>query len=411
MGGIYQTLLNLNKKKFKIKCIIPLNNLWAGDNVEKVRKTETSPCKKLFLFWPDGNFLASFRSIEQKDRWYYFLRSPLCITATNIDMVNDIIEKTGKIINCYEIPHKILMAHLQNSFSRWNSKISTAFPILPGLFLKDLILDGEGQFILKPREAKDRSKNQEGNMDITQEATSQTPPEPIKKRVFRTVPPIDFLDRMLPSPILDMLSIIAERGQSSDQIFRFVPEKSHWSLRDKLYTKQDLNWNEESMLTVASVLKIILLRMLRANYLLLKQLIHVLLQIKMSTSNNLDTYSLSVRIAPHVLWDPTCLKSLFGCDLSKKLSPMICNMFEGCKERCVTMSDRDFISQISIIQIMIDNYDDVFGDEDHIICEHNQKRSDDIKMSGNTAEQGTMKQHQHRTFPNGNFLMTEKETT
>lgn len=64
----------------------------------------------------------------------------------------------------------------------------------------------------------------------------------------------------------------------------------------------------------------ILLRMPQANYLLLKELLRVLLKIKTSTSNSLDTYNLSVRIAPHVLWDPTCLKSLFGCDLSKKVS-------------------------------------------------------------------------------------------
>ncbi|GAB1303365.1 Predicted gene 1527 [Apodemus speciosus] len=461
---------NLNKKRFKIKCILPLNNLWAVDNVELVKKNQTCPCKNIFLFWPDGNFLASFRSIEQKDHWYRFLRrsidaakkdikkpfslkivtedipscdSPLCVTTTNTDTVNDIIEKllpmirisvTGKITNCgsllamrklqehskagYECPHKILMIHLQNNFKRWNSKISTAFPILPGLFVKDLILHGEGQFILKPREARSQQqKIQEGNVDRTPQAASQTPTEPMKKQVFRTFPPIDDLDRMLPSPVLDMLSIIEGRGQSSDQIFRFVPEKSHWSLRDKIYTEQHIKWNEESVLTVASVLKdfirniqgsllstdlyenwlsvldeksligkisaiqSILLKMPQANYLLLKQLIRVLLKIKTSTSNNLDTYMLSVRTAPHVLWDPTCLTSLFGSDLSKK---------------------------ISIIEIMIDNYEDIFGDEDHIICDHNQKKSDDIKISVNTAVQGTMKQYQHRKFHNGNFSMTEK---
>ncbi|GAB1303367.1 Predicted gene 1527 [Apodemus speciosus] len=74
----------MNKKKFKIKYIIPLNNLWAVDNVELVRKNETCPCKNLFLFWPDGNFLASFRSIEQKDHWYYFLRRS--IDAAKKDM-------------------------------------------------------------------------------------------------------------------------------------------------------------------------------------------------------------------------------------------------------------------------------------------------------------------------------------
>ena len=57
----------------------------------------------------------------------------------------------------------------------------------------------------------------------------------------------------------------------------------------------------------------------QANYDLLKQLICVLLQIKMSTRNNLDTYMLSVHIAPHVLWDQTGRNSLFGSDLSKKV--------------------------------------------------------------------------------------------
>ncbi|XP_052027985.1 zinc finger protein basonuclin-2-like isoform X2 [Apodemus sylvaticus] len=53
----------------------------------------------------------------------------------------------------------------------------------------------------------------------------------------------------------DMLSLIAGRGQSSYQIFRFIPEKSHWSLSDKIYTELHINCSEESVLTVASVLK------------------------------------------------------------------------------------------------------------------------------------------------------------
>ena len=43
------------------------------------------------------------------------------------------------------------------------------------------------------------------------------------------------------------------------------------------------------------------------------------------------------------------------------------------------------VLQISITQIMIDNYIDIFGDEDDMICDHNQKGSDDIKMSVNPA--------------------------
>lgn len=60
----------------------------------------------------------------------------------------------------------------------------------------------------------------------------------------------------------------------------------------------------------------------KPNYVLLKQLICVLQKIKAASTNQLDTFDLSVRIAPHVLWNPTC-KTLFGRDLSKKVRGLI----------------------------------------------------------------------------------------
>ena len=39
-------------------------------------------------------------------------------------------------------------------------------------------------------------------------------------------------------------------------MLQFIPGKAHWSLRDKIYNEQEINWNEESVLTVASVLKV-----------------------------------------------------------------------------------------------------------------------------------------------------------
>ena len=57
----------------------------------------------------------------------------------------------------------------------------------------------------------------------------------------------------------------------------------------------------------------------QANYIVLKQLIRVLLKIKTSAKNTLDSFILSIRIAPHVLWDQTCVNSLFGSDLSMKV--------------------------------------------------------------------------------------------
>lgn len=49
----------------------------------------------------------------------------------------------------YEYLQEVIMTHLQHTYSRVNSKNSTAFPLLPGLLRQDINL--EGQFILKPR--------------------------------------------------------------------------------------------------------------------------------------------------------------------------------------------------------------------------------------------------------------------
>ncbi|XP_031212640.1 rho GTPase-activating protein 20-like [Mastomys coucha] len=152
-----------------------------------------------------------------------------------------------------------------------------------------------------------------------------------------------------------MLSVISVKGQYSDQIFRLLSDRSHWSLRDRIYTQPQINWDDESVLIITSGLKdclrniegsllssdlyenwltildeeslmgkissikSILPKMPQANYLILKQLIYVLLKIKTTTRNHLDSYVLSVRIAPHVLWDPSRRSTLFGTDLPKKM--------------------------------------------------------------------------------------------
>ncbi|XP_076788193.1 rho GTPase-activating protein 20-like [Arvicanthis niloticus] len=734
---------NLNKKKFKIKCIIPLNYLWVMDAVDL---DENCSSKTLFLFWATGNFVVTFRSKEQKDQWYYFLKrsikeakngiktnfslqiftedipscdSPLCVTATNISTVNDIIEKLRPMIRVtniedyqlwfcpgheeapralqgYEYPHDIMMNNLQKNFSSLNSRIFTAFPPLPGLLVNDLYSDSQGQFILKPIDsariqqpnamerpdkkerppritscfhrgsvpqqdqgctvprvnksgklfgkelssichagkvptaildilslinekgpttegifiispngtmcktlkekmdsgeevdikhqsvhvvawilkeflrsikgtlltpqfydqwlavtqmvtdeekvtalqslleklpqpnaallrqvfrilhkiARNSSVNQmspyhlsiaiapyilclpsypsdvldndiakkislvmfmienspkifgvdlvvvwyetsflhpyeakascsptppsddgnrkemenelnscpsakictprhnslmksrsapilydgivetdkqEGNVYTTQPAPS---PAPIKEQELSEFPYIVCLKRMLPSPLLDMLSIIAEKGQDSDEIFSYVKEESHSSLRDRIYNEELINWNEESVLTIASVLRefignikgslipsdlyedwisvpdqesllgkiaaiqSILLKMPQRNFLLLKRLIHVLVKIKTSSKNDLDTYILSLRIASKVLLDPKYKYLLYKSEHSKKFT---------------------------IIQIMIDNYFEIFGNNENTISKENQKSSDELRMSLNTA--------------------------
>lgn len=53
-----------------------------------------------------------------------------------------------------------------------------------------------------------------------------------------------------------MLYIIAEKGHKSDHIFTVVPKGSHWSLRHRLDSEQHIDWNEECVLVIASVLKV-----------------------------------------------------------------------------------------------------------------------------------------------------------
>lgn len=52
------------------------------------------------------------------------------------------------------------------------------------------------------------SEKGDGDVDKTQQAISKTPPAPIKRKVFRTYPPIVSLDRMVPSPILVSFTLV-----------------------------------------------------------------------------------------------------------------------------------------------------------------------------------------------------------
>lgn len=63
----------------------------------------------------------------------------------------------------------------------------------------------------------------------------------------------------------------------------------------------------------------ILLKMPNANYLLLKELLHVLFRIKTSNRNQLDSSILSVRIAPYLLWNLPCINPVLWNNLSKKV--------------------------------------------------------------------------------------------
>ncbi|XP_052036806.1 rho GTPase-activating protein 20-like [Apodemus sylvaticus] len=179
-------------------------------------------------------------------------------------------------------------------------------------------------------EGTNESETQEDNMNATQQTTSQTPTAPPKNQVFRTCPRFICLDKMLPS-ILDMISVIAEKGPESEEVFQSISDRSHLVLRDKIYTEQHINWDQESVLTVAYLLKVkvpmcypctltnqfssrILLETYKEAY-----FIQICMKIGLvSLMKNPCLEKFQLYEAPHVLWDQTCVNSLFGSDIPKK---------------------------------------------------------------------------------------------
>ncbi|EDL82136.1 similar to T-cell activation Rho GTPase-activating protein isoform b (predicted) [Rattus norvegicus] len=162
-------------------------------------------------------------------------------------------------------------------------------------------------------------------------------------------------DGNLPAPILDMLSLIDEKGPSTERIFRTLANKSYLTLKQKLDSGEEINLRQESVYVVASVIKefirniqgsllcsnlygkwldvphleshdqkisaiqSLLKQMPEPNVLLVRHLLSVLHKIKSRVSvNHMTAYALSVLIAPNMLWNSTPLKSEFGNDISQK---------------------------------------------------------------------------------------------
>ncbi|XP_031232025.1 rho GTPase-activating protein 20-like [Mastomys coucha] len=65
---------NVQKKKLKVKYIIPLSCLWIFDYADLVGGDNSATCKSIFLFWPMENFVATFSTKEQKKWWCFFIQ-------------------------------------------------------------------------------------------------------------------------------------------------------------------------------------------------------------------------------------------------------------------------------------------------------------------------------------------------
>ncbi|XP_021515306.2 T-cell activation Rho GTPase-activating protein-like [Meriones unguiculatus] len=228
-------------------------------------------------------------------------------------------------------------------------------------------------------------------------------------------------DGNLPAPILDMLAIIDEKGPGTERIFRTLANESYRVLKESLDSGEEMNLREEPVLIVASVLKefirniqgsllcsnlyekwldipdqefqdqkitaiqSLLQQMPEPNVLLLRHLLSVLHKIKSHSSiNHMNAYGLSVRIAPNILWKPTSFNTGLGNNISKK---------------------------ISIVEILIENFLEIFGEDAAVFYGASPKSFNDIEKAlgslNNVAEFDEMRSasgnnrgcHSERTCP------------
>nr|XP_038966828.1 rho GTPase-activating protein 20-like isoform X2 [Rattus norvegicus] len=181
--------------------------------------------KRYLTLFNDILVVSSKLSMEQTIWWYFFLQrsireakkhnitelpmqiftediaccdTPLYVTATNFNMVNDIISKllpmirkhniedyqlwfcpgpgkAPRVLQGHEYPHDIRMINIQKNFISRDLRNFTAFPSLPGVIMKYLNADIHGKFILKPRNSA-RSQQQKNMKEKTfkKQRTSMT---------------------------------------------------------------------------------------------------------------------------------------------------------------------------------------------------------------------------------------------
>nr|XP_038959631.1 rho GTPase-activating protein 20-like isoform X3 [Rattus norvegicus] len=423
----------LNKKKFKVKHVIPLTYLWLGNEVDIFRTDNSPASKSIYLYWPMGNAVVTFCSMEETIWWYFFLQrsirdakkqnktdlslqistediaycdTPLYVTATNFDTVNDIISKllpmmrkhsiedyqlwfcsrpgeAPRVLQGNDYPHDIIMINIQKNFTSRDLRNFTAFPSLPGLIMKYLNADAQGQFILRPRNSARSQKNmKEKTLKKQRTSTSSwwhsiSVPHPDQicttqnlnnggKLFGRELGSI-CQDGNLPSAILDMLSLLKREGPTTEGVFLLRPSITLCqTIKDKLDSEEEVDMNKQSVHVVSWIFKdflkkiegslmtsklydewiavtkkvdeeeklaavqSLLDKLPPANAALLRQFFQILYEIKSNSPvTEMSSYHLSVGIAPCLLFMPSSCNNGRTKDIAKKIS-LVTFMIENC---------------------------------------------------------------------------------
>nr|XP_028582090.1 rho GTPase-activating protein 20 isoform X1 [Podarcis muralis] len=302
---------------FKLKSQARLCDMWTASCLEEVCEGSTDLEKSFVLGWPTTNCVASFSSIEQKEKWLTFLQSrikeekekdypksiPLKIiakdigscaysktlTINNTDTASDIVlmalqqlgingsEKEYQLwVNSgredapypligHEYPFGIKMSHIRDTLPQTQESKDCVCPleVQEAILIEQLPRERQCQFVIKPRRlATGHELNECSQKPLKRKRSTinwafwrgaEAPPSPTSAQGKLFGHP---LPDKLPKPIFDMLSFLNQEGPFTEGIFRrSASAKSCRELKEKLDSGAEVNLLSESILVIASVLK------------------------------------------------------------------------------------------------------------------------------------------------------------
>ncbi|KAG7463612.1 hypothetical protein MATL_G00178490 [Megalops atlanticus] len=446
---LFNDILLIAKAKspthFKLKVQVRVSEMWTATCMEEVCEGSTSPERSFVMGWPTFNCVATFSSIEQKEKWFSFIKSQIqeekekedpktiplkifakdvgnsayakILTVSHTDCATEVIAMALQqfgISGCvkdyqlwvssrkddhpypligHEFPFSIKMSHIRALTSQTGGGKDTITPPEPqeALLLEHMPSDTKCQFILKPcRVAVGQAIMESGqkpfrrkrsiiNWAFWRGSSSQldclpvSPTSPGPGRLFGLPLSAVFEGDALPRPVMDMLVVLFQEGPFTRGIFRrSASAKACREMREKLNSGLDditLTW--ESTFVTAAVFKDFLRhipgsllsqdlyeqwvrvldqagegeedrvqavqrlvqRLPRENQLLLGHLLAVLHCIhRHADHNQMNSFNLSVCIAPSMLWPPASCSPTSESEGTRKVSEVVRFMIERCCE-------------------------------------------------------------------------------
>ncbi|XP_048960858.1 rho GTPase-activating protein 20-like isoform X4 [Canis lupus dingo] len=177
---LYSDLLLMSntkyKKNFKIKKKIPLNTMWIANCMDTVGDASNHSGRSFVLGWPMVNFVATFSSSEQKEKWRSYLQRYIMLakekeqpksihlkiftddknSACGSEKDYQLWASSGKeevpLIG-HEHPYGIKMSHIPSTkpLSKEPEDSISPSTTQESLLLEQKIIEMQIQFMLKPR--------------------------------------------------------------------------------------------------------------------------------------------------------------------------------------------------------------------------------------------------------------------